>query len=285
MSKEIKKPFWDGDNAVRGCILKSIFSDYRVIVPSGTPNPNTGRLPKRGNTYPLGQVAEFLVKSGCQEINQIDNRKNVSHKARGDIDLAVQLDEKIFLVGEVKTRLLVRTIKNYGLDTLKLMLKYHLDSPNFAEKAWDELVTKGIISEDPKKINYDNPASISEIIREIVGFSIYHQNISSIIPTVVTMFYARDIINVILESLSHVKEYLSNCLKKIKVLDPTLLVIIPKFSKELYGTPDKIEVNCYGNFNICKKFDKEEFKVFGNCIRYRGCEECPYRGICRKYLS
>ncbi len=280
-----RRLFWCGDEGFRGCILRDIFTalGFRVLLPAGPPNVSTGKLPKRGSMFQLAKVASFLERKGGVEISRIDRTWNVAATGRGDIDLAVDLGQNIAYVAEVKTRLIPRSISHYDIEKALLMLQYHLDEPNEAEKAWRRLVAANIVRppKPGRRGDYDNPASIAELTRAIVGFHLAHPTYK-IVPGVATMCYIAPLLRNVIKYVDNTYRYLRKY--DIPVEEPAIIVVYPD---NLSDKPSRVTLRCHGDScHRLKLSDEKNFEVsYHGCPNYHGCSECIYRELCTKYCT
>ena len=277
--------FWCGDDCFRGCVLRNMFGTaYRVLIPSVPPNTSSGKLPKHGSIFPLIDATNLALSHGCSELELIDKTWNVSRNARGDIDLAIELSNDVALVAEVKTRLISQAMKRHGLEIAKLFLQYHLDEPSKANEAWSKLVQQGIIN--PYSRNgrrYDNPASIAELVRSVLGFMAMHSSrYRKLVVGAVTLCNVNPLRESVLEFLRRTRTFLERC--GVSIAGHCLLIVTPdSFS----GIPKSLKLSCYGDG--CKLLDAvidREYpmnKLLSGCPEYRGCNECAYTGICSLY--
>lgn len=294
-------PYWCGDSPIRGCILRNIFNSkgFRVQIPLSYPKHNTGRVPRKGSTYPLEYVAKYLSDNGCKEILLIDKKYCVS--GRGDIDFAALIDNDRAIVAEVKTRLIPKFI--HRKNVLRLMLQYHLDAPLQAQRAWDTLLEMNIVKPKPcqnqkiinRRWDYDNPASISELIRSIIGYFLMYgkrNNVKEIIPVVASMFYAFDSLGYIKSFMERSMQFLRCCVKDFHIGDyAIILVSIDMETEDLSSPPSEVQLLCFGDG--CKDIGLKRIEVFANvfsnCPNYRSCASCIYVKRCiniyRKFVK
>lgn len=290
MTPRKRKLFWCGDESFRGCILRNIFTKlgFRVLLPTRPPNPSTKKLPKKGSTFQLAKVTEFLERRGGNEIGRVDRTWNVASNGKGDIDIAVDLGQGVAYVAEVKTRLIPRSISNHGIEKTILMLQYHLDEPNGAEKAWQRLVAARIVRppKPGRRGDYDNPASIAELTRAVVGFHLIRPNYKSIIPGVATMCYATPFIQDIFQYVTNTYRYLKYY--GLPVEKPAVIVVYPdNFS----GIPSRVAIRCIGEGCHRLRLDPAKTISFSfeallrDCPNYHSCNECKYQRLCAKHCS
>lgn len=283
--------YWCGDDCVRGCILRKTFNvlGFDVLVPVSGPSPSSGKVPKRSSMYVLGGVTRSLAGRGCTDLADIDERWGVKPLGRGDIDFVTfSKNSGVAFVAEVKTRLIVWTIKNYNIEVLRLMLQYHLDAPPNAERAWARLVKRGIVKPPRRGAReYDNPASIAELTRAVAAFTLNTsrsiQDLSSVVPGVVTLCYATPVLNDLLTYVNNTYAYLRSC--GVEVEEPVAIVLHPDTVADV---PRSITVSCVGKG--CGKLglaSKAEIpQPLGGCAySYLACRDCPYRRICSRICS
>jgi len=278
--------YWCGDDCFRGCILRGIFSRrYHVLIPSQPPNKGTGRLAKKGATYPLAKISKIASARGCRELEVIDREWGVSPRGLGDIDFAAQLTGSRVFIAEVKTRIIPRTLstrKSNGAEILRLMLQYHLDEPSRAVEAWKKLIEKKVVNYRPRSRSrgYDNPASVAELVRACIGFTYkYGESYDSIVIGAITYCAANPLISDMLEYVRNSSQYLANCGLSIEGYC-ILVVSIESFSAD----HPSLTLVCYGNAChylaplLGTKYSLDELLGLYTC--YRGCSTCPYRRVC-----
>jgi len=284
-----KKRYWCSDDFFRGCILRNLFgTTFKVLLPLLPPNAKTGKLPKRGTMYPLSKIFSLALSLRCTDIEGMFAEHRFLRKSLGDIDFAVEISKDVVLVAEVKTRLIPYTLSKYrrnGLDVLKLMLKYHLDEPREATSAWKELIQKGIVKLSSNRTKgYDNPASIAELVKSVLGFTYrYGSRYKSIIISAIMLCAVKPILHDVIMFVENTYRYLrDNC--GIDAVGYCLLIVSPE---EINEDLAKVSLACYGN--ACYYLDPvlsrtyEMSYLLADCPHCLSCSACKYRTICAEY--
>ena len=290
-----KHLYWCSDSAIRGCLLRAAFQKlgHVVEIPSAGPHSGTGRVPRRGSTYPLQEATRLLASHGAKELAEIDRVELCRETGvRGEIDLAARLSGSgRIIVAEVKTRIIPMEIKRSGArwrQVLGLMLRYHLDEPKEAYEAWRRLVEMGVVKPPtcgkPRKGGgYDNPASIAELVRETAGYiAISGTDAQRVIPAAVVLCSIDGLIDEVENYVKRAAEYMSTH----NIGDGAYAVLI--VGPDRYSEPTTYWIDCRGS--ACDTISSEwplnighSIAYHDGCPSYLACRDCRYRVVCSAY--
>ena len=256
--------YWCGDTCMRGVVLPRLFraNGFEVLAP-----PLRGCSPGRLQ-FPHWRVADFLAERGCGELAEVNRRYGVKERARGDVDFAAGRGS-VVLVGEVKTRLIV---KYAGHAYLRDMLVYHLSEPGEALGAWERLERLGVVNSE-----YDNPASIAELVRSAAGFYLSRRDVfrgvERVVVAAITVCYARPLLDVMLGSVEAASRYLSRCIGL--EFEPAVLMLKPDPSVFEGRGLERVDAECFGGGCSALGGLKGVANPLAGCEDY--CSPCIHR--------
>ena len=274
-----RRRFWCGDECMRGVVLPRLFrsSGFEVLAP-----PVKGCRPGRLQ-YLHHDAARMLEERGCPELSRINREYCVKPRARGDVDFAARRDG-VLLIGEVKTRMLV---KYHGRGYLRDLIVYHLAEPGAARNAWDRLERLGVVKRPscrgPSGRDYDNPASIAELTRSIIGFCVKNpavcEEAETVIAAALTVCYARPYAAIMLDAVRSTASYLEKCLGRR--VEPLVAIVEPSPSVYTSGVLDEVSVSCIGEGCRLMGAVGPLKDPLGECREQcETCTGCRYASIC-----
>jgi len=254
-----------------------------VVVPSSEPSTETGQLRGRGLRFDHSKAARLLAKYGGSEVLEIDMRYRCGRSSTGDIDFAARLRTGRLLVAEVKTRLIPKEATG-NMERLVLMLQYHLDEPGDALRAWERLVSLGVVRPPPgcgTMRGYDNPASIAELVREAAGAVVLElAEPREVLVGAVLLCTVNGLLQRVEGFVANTARYLS----RLGIGDGRYAVLV--IGPDNFDEPRSYWASCSGP--ACpeladewpQKLSREE--GYGGCYNYLGCSNCAYRRRCMR---
>ena len=274
------RPYWCANGVFRGCILREVFTALGASVLLPKAISKKGVASKKGAAFRLSEVSALLASRGCSELANVDRAKGVG-TGTGDIDFAALFPSDVLYVAEVKTRIALKWVSKP--DVLELMLQYHLDEPGKALEAWNRLERLGVV-----KPGYDNPASIPELTRLVVGAylkavkgELRCAGSCKLVIGLVTLSYVARLVKEVTRFVANTYEYLKSC--NLPVAGYATVILCPRLGNDL--KPEMVEVACLGP--SCKDLGLESAATvrlaWRSCpkgLRVLGCGECRYRRYC-----